>query len=82
MNTIRRAVESDVWNHTVPQFPPMSNDGIVKELQEERNRIDAAIKALQSKEIKKVGLDTMVNRRVRVSLLRVILFFTPLTDLR
>ena len=60
----------------------MSIDGIVKELQEERNRIDAAIKALQSKEIKKVGLDTMVNRRVRVSLLRAILFFTPLTDLR
>ena len=60
----------------------MSIDGIVKELQEERNRIDGAIKALQSKEIKKVGLDTMVNRRVRVSLLRAILFFTPLTDLR
>ena len=60
----------------------MSIDQIVKELQEERNRIDAAIKALQGKEIKKVWLDTMVNRRVRVSLLRAILFFTPLTDLR
>jgi hypothetical protein len=31
---------------TMLQFPPMSIDGIVKELQEERNRIDAAIKAL------------------------------------
>jgi hypothetical protein len=60
----------------------MSNDGIVKELQEERNRIDAAIKALQRKEIKKVSLDTLVNRRVKISLLRAILFFTPLTDLR
>src|ERR1700693_2331116 len=28
------------------KIPPMSIDGIVKELQEERNRIDAAIKAL------------------------------------
>jgi hypothetical protein len=28
------------------QFPPMSIDGIIKELQEERNRIDRAIQAL------------------------------------
>jgi hypothetical protein len=28
------------------RFPPMSIDGIVKELQEERNRIDRAIQAL------------------------------------